>query len=119
MISVGCDIEAIARFREVLDNEGFLNNVFTQGEIEGSMKKPEPEASLARKFAGKEAVFKALSSLGENVPLKMIEIPDAENPKTYAKILRNKVSGKYNVFVSIASTKDTVFASSVAERIKR
>ena len=39
----------------------FLSNIFTDDEIRYCLGRKKPEVYLARKFAGKEAVFKALT----------------------------------------------------------
>jgi holo-[acyl-carrier protein] synthase len=62
MIGVGVDLVRIPRIAEAIDRSeiAFLNKVFTKREIENAS--PENRAAyFATRFAGKEAVLKALS----------------------------------------------------------
>lgn len=76
-IAVGVDVESIARFKN-LDRAGsktFLNRIFTKRELEYCYSKKDPAQHLAVRFAGKEAVIKALASLGlKTLPRNNIEI---------------------------------------------
>lgn len=77
MFGVGADIESVARFHDVkvLGNEHFLDKVFTKAELADCRSKPSPAQSLAARFAGKEAVYKALSHFGRcRLAFKQIEI---------------------------------------------
>jgi holo-[acyl-carrier protein] synthase len=60
---IGVDILAVDRMeRMIADNSGFIDRVFTSGEIEycsGKAKKPQ---HFAARFTAKEAFFKALGS---------------------------------------------------------
>ncbi|MFC1948617.1 holo-ACP synthase [Chloroflexota bacterium] len=70
---IGIDIIEIARIREVIDRWGerFLRRIYTEREIRLSRKKPE---RLAARFAGKEAVMKALGTGVRGVGWREIEI---------------------------------------------
>ena len=61
MLHVGTDIIEIARISNAIDKlgDGILNRIYTSQELEFFRLKPP---SLAARFAGKEAVFKALDS---------------------------------------------------------
>ena len=116
VVAAGCDIENVNRFKKVLKNKRFLSNVFTDNEIRYCFNKKKPEVYLARKFAGKEAVFKALSSLGEDVPLGLIEVLDKDK-KNVVQISYNVIKHRYRILVDVSNTKDTVLASAVAQRL--
>ena len=60
IVGVGIDVVDIARFQASLERTpGLLERVFTDGE------RPLPVASLAARFAAKEAVGKALGNPGQ------------------------------------------------------
>lgn len=66
-IGVGIDIEEIKRFKNLKKHQ--LNKMFTKEELEYCFKKKNVAQSLAVRFAGKEAVIKALHSIGKRDPL--------------------------------------------------
>jgi len=63
---IGVDIESIDRFAglERTQDGSFLNKLFTRNELEYCYSKRMPAPHLAVRFAAKEAVIKALYSLG-------------------------------------------------------
>ena len=64
---IGTDIENIKRFEKLNQAEGktFLNNIFTKNELRYCFSKKNAAPYLAARYAGKEAVVKALTSIGE------------------------------------------------------
>lgn len=64
-LGVGVDIEQIERFIKPVDekDERFLGRIFTRAEIEYCFAHGKPYQHLAVRYAGKEAVVKALSQL--------------------------------------------------------
>ena len=70
MHSIGVDIIEIARIKSAIAcwGEGFLRRIYTEPELKLCHKKP---ASLAARFAGKEAIIKAL---GKGISWREIEI---------------------------------------------
>tara|TARA_B100001971_G_C18047558_1_gene461018 strand:+ start:76 stop:435 length:360 start_codon:yes stop_codon:yes gene_type:complete len=68
---IGIDIIEIARVKRAITRRGenFLKRVYTESELKLYRRKP---ASLAARFAGKEAVIKALQTKGDS--LREIEI---------------------------------------------
>lgn len=70
---IGIDIIEIARIEEAILHWGerFLQRVFSESEIKTYRKKP---SSLAARFAGKEAVIKALGTTVSGIKLSDIEI---------------------------------------------
>jgi len=73
MHCVGVDIIEIARIQEAIERWGerFLHRVYTEPELRLSRKKP---GSLAARFAGKEAVMKALGTGAKGISWREIEI---------------------------------------------
>jgi len=115
MFAIGCDVEKIKRFRAVLKNEEFLSRIFTPCEIRYCFGKAKPEVYLARKFACKEAIFKALSAFGQKIPVGLIEIRDKGKGRNEAAISYRGISGKYRISLSVSNTEKMVLASSIAE----
>ena len=102
MISIGTDIVKVSRIKKLLNNKRFINKIFAKKEIDYCFSRPYPELSFSGKFAGKEAVKKALFSSGE------IEyIPTFKS----IRILNKK---DFSPFVEIDSYKNIDFSISVS-----
>ncbi len=73
MQRIGIDIIEIARIKGVIERwgESFLHRVYTEAELRLCRKRP---SSLAIRFAGKEAVMKALGTGRRGVSWREIEI---------------------------------------------
>ncbi len=73
MYYIGIDIVEIARIKRVIARweESFLHRVYTEPELRLCHKKP---SSLAVRFAGKEAVIKALGTQTKGISWREIEI---------------------------------------------
>ena len=64
-MEIGLDIVEIGRIRRVIrHSQGFLDRVFTKGEIAYCRAKKDPWPHYAVRFAAKEAVWKALGRDG-------------------------------------------------------
>lgn len=98
--AVGCDIEKISRFENKINTKNFLDKVYTTAEQEYCADKYNPAQHLAVRYCAKEAVVKALSTLGiKDVYYKDIEIirsfdgtPSIKISKTSAKDLNVRIS---------------------------
>ena len=115
---VGVDIESIDRFRglELPKNCAFLEQVFTKRELEYCFSKADSAQYLAARFAGKEAVVKALSSMGERMlEFKKVEIT---NNDTGVPIVRlgSRSLGEYVVKISLAHCRDNAIAFAIARK---
>lgn len=67
MIKCGTDIIEIARIKDAIEKEGFKERVYTGKEIEYcESKNIQKYQSYSGRFAAKEAIFKALSTLIED-----------------------------------------------------
>ena len=62
ILGIGNDIVSVERIENLLDKFGerFIKKVFTKDERTRSLKNLKPAASLAKRFAAKEAAWKAL-----------------------------------------------------------
>ena len=69
-MGIGVDVEDISRFQELdIENDSrFLNKIFTKKELDHCFSLAIPAQHLAARFAGKEAIIKASSSLGKVKP---------------------------------------------------
>ena len=111
-LGVGTDIEDVGRFRN-LDrdkNSNFLEKIFTKKELDYSFSKAKPYQHLAARYTGKEAVVKALSSIGkQNIGYKEIEI--LNDDKGIPKVNLNRNSGlKVNISLSHSNDRALAFA---------
>ena len=81
-IKIGCDIIQVSRFEQKIhDKEYLLERIFTEHELANSYS----PASLAGRFALKEAVMKALGIAAGN--WRAIEVVNKPNGKPYCKFL--------------------------------
>jgi holo-[acyl-carrier protein] synthase len=64
-IGIGTDLEEVRRFENLRDPAlaAFLKKNFTRTELDYCLSKDAPAPHLAARYAGKESVIKALSSL--------------------------------------------------------
>ena len=64
ILGIGTDICDIRRIRDLYDRhpERFVAKAFTQAERDRCLARPDPVPCLAKRFAAKEAVAKALAS---------------------------------------------------------
>jgi holo-[acyl-carrier protein] synthase len=77
-VQVGLDVIEIARIRRALERPGFRERCFTEAERAYCDARPNPPQHYAARFAGKEAVGKAL---GCGVRFTWREIEIAGRPK--------------------------------------
>ncbi len=80
MHHIGIDIIEIARIERAIARwrDNFLQRVYTESELRLYHNKP---SSLAARFAGKEAVIKALSPQSKRISWREIEILSEPNGK--------------------------------------
>lgn len=82
ILGIGIDIIEIERIKESVDRFGdaFLNKIFTKTELDYSLSKKNKYQHLAARFAAKEAIAKALYSVGdEGFEWKNVEIYNEPN----------------------------------------
>ena len=90
-MEVGIDCVDIPRFdKDVLSNENFLRRIFTKKEIQYCNRKAKPSQHFAARFAGKEAIVKALSQCNIKVPSNQIEILNNREGIPFVRILNEK-----------------------------
>ena len=95
------------------ENNRFLNNTFTKNELEYCFSKQEPVPHLAVRFAGKEAIFKALNGICKiNPRYNQIEIINNEKGKPLVK-LHEKSLQNLRVYLSLSHCEDKALAFAV------
>lgn len=112
IIGTGVDITEVRRLRQAIEKWGndFLHRVFTEEELENAKTRGSLLQHLAGRFAGKEAVFKALGNAQLN--WKDVQILNDKDGKPYCKILNNK-GKKIEVHISISHVKTYAVASAI------
>ena len=122
---IGTDILSIDKLTPIFEKEDYLNDSFvrktyTEGEIALAESRPLPIYCYATRFAGKEAVFKALTVTGEDLHLYEIEILSDETGKPYvtlhgqALLLAQKKEIS-QVLISLSYEDNTAIAFAVAD----
>ncbi len=114
---IGVDIEDIERFAKLhrTKDKLFLKKIFTARELDYCFSKNDPAAHLAVRFCAKEAVVKALQSIGElSLPYANIEIIKPSRGAPYVRLIRKQ--NNLHVAISLSHTKDVALASALAAR---
>jgi holo-[acyl-carrier protein] synthase len=119
---VGIDIVEIARLDRALARWGkrFTGRVFTSGELEYASAKHRPAQHLSARFAGKEAVSKALGT-GFSEGCRMVEIEIVADHRGRPSVrlhgsTRRLASrlGVEEIHLSLSHSGDTAVAQAVA-----
>lgn len=118
MQHIGIDIIEISRIEQAIRHWGdrFLQRVYTNREINLYRKKA---ASLAARFAAKEAVMKALDTGDKGIGFRDIEIISGPNGKPVVKLhgpakrLATEL-GIVNLAVSLSHSRDNAAAVAIA-----
>ena len=121
---IGVDLCSIRRIQNIKDLNKFANKILTSDEIEylGTLDQKNSVNYLAKQFAAKEALSKALGTgLTGDVKLNLIEIDRDQSGKPYIKMndhmktLLSKI-GVNSTFVSLADDSDFAVATVILER---
>ena len=116
---VGVDIIEIDRVKESVESERFCERVFTKNEIEYcESKKSQKAQHYAGRFAGKEAVFKAISELLPDkyeIEWKDIEVLNDKSGRPQVNILKQELKDKIkSIDISISHCKTYAVANVIA-----
>ena len=116
---VGVDIIEIARVERAIDQWGgrFLHRVYTEAEIKLCRRKP---SRLAARFAGKEAVMKALGTGTRGISWREIEILSEPSGQPVVQLYgkaQNKADslGIGRLAISLSDSKEYAIAFVVGE----
>ena len=119
MHCIGIDIIETARVKRAIERWGprFLHRIYTEAEIRLYREKPE---SLAARFAGKEAVMKALGTGIKGISWKEIEILAELSGKPLVRLYgkasnKAKGLGLNNLAISLSHSKEYAVAFVVGE----
>lgn len=117
-IKVGTDIIEVTRIQESIEKLGekFLNRVFTANEIAYcESKKATKYEHYAARFAGKEAVFKAISPMLKNkfsIDWTDVEILNDEQSRPYVVFFKDDFKN-INIDISLSHIKDLAIATAI------
>jgi holo-[acyl-carrier protein] synthase len=110
--SLGIDLVEVDRIAAKLDDEHFLNRVFTEAELAECLRRAKPAECLAARWAAKEATAKALGTgIG-----KFLSFHDVEVLTIKGKGPRIRIHGPYAEFpmrVSLSMTHTRTSAAAV------
>ena len=120
-ITCGTDIIEIDRIKQAIEDktgDAFLERVYSQKEIEYcESKKKQKYQHYAARFAGKEAVFKAISKYLDSkyeIEWKQIEILNDEAGRPYVKISHTISEKIGNIDISLSHCKNYAIANVIA-----
>jgi phosphopantetheine--protein transferase-like protein len=107
-MAIGVDIEDINRFEN--KPQEFLDRIYTKDEQKYCLSKPNPASHFAVRFCAKEAVIKALNSMGINHPrLNLIEVYHGEHKAPQIRFHANSFEN-LTVEVSLSHDKTKAIA---------
>lgn len=119
-LSVGVDIEDISRFEKYAQDREceFVKKIYTENEIDYCFRSKHPAKHLAARFCAKEAIYKAVSSLGfSDISFHDCEIVNSKNGAPSVVFLSEKYKNKLSVKISLSHSKTNAIAQVIAERI--
>ena len=122
IIGIGTDLLKMSGISAAVltDGDPFYDKIFTPEEKRQAASSPEPGNWLRRRFAGKEAVFKALSEDPDRGRICEIGILDDELGAPYVTLYgdlkeRAQARGIVKIHLSLSSDGDYALAFAVAE----
>lgn len=115
---IGVDITDISRFAKLNPKKDrlLLSRIYTPAEIKYSFSKAKPAQHLAARFAGKEAIVKALKGLEATVYYKQIEISNDKSGIPQVRLEDKELSTKTEILLSLSHCEDKAIAFAVACR---
>lgn len=116
---IGVDIIEIARIKENLSKQKFMQRIFTSHEITYCQPKANPEVHFAGRFAAKEAILKALGTGLSGLSWTDIEVlPDSKGvPRVQLHTSAGEIArqqGITEVLVSISHSDNYAVAYATA-----
>ena len=117
---VGTDILAFSRMGEMTEDDAFVRRCFTEKERKEIFAREDAGRCLYTRFAGKEAVFKALRMSPDAAKLDEIEILSDENGAPCVTLLGSMAetaaaAGVARVQLSLSWETEYALAFAVAE----
>jgi holo-[acyl-carrier protein] synthase len=121
VIGVGTDILKIDRLRsgdcDLSEGSPFLRKIYTLAERLAASGRPDPVLYLCTRFAGKEAVFKALGTDDNQVRLNQIEIlngPDGQPCATLSGRMKELADARGVTSILVSLSYDTEYSIAFA-----
>jgi holo-[acyl-carrier protein] synthase len=114
---IGTDMVSKARIADALETHGekFITRILSPAEQTELAKRNDKVAYLAKRFAAKEAISKALGcGLGANLSFQDITISNLPSGAPNAEISRQPYRN-YRIHLSLSDEKDHALAFAVAE----
>jgi len=108
-MAIGIDCVDIVRFSNMINNEKLFYKIFTAREIKYCKDKKPFSQHFATRFAGKEAVTKALSHYNIQIFLNQIEILNNKNGSPFVKILNDEYES-FEIKISLSHSKEIAIA---------
>ena len=127
IIGNGVDIVDNLRIKKSLKIKGFVERIFTEHEINQSIKIKNRHLFFAKRFAAKEALVKALGTgFTKNINFKDIEINNNKNWKPLINLssnIKNFLKKKFNIsrfkiYLSLSDEKKYSIAYVIIDKIK-
>jgi holo-[acyl-carrier protein] synthase len=115
---LGVDIENVSRFRVHIfaQEKKFWENIFSKKELKWLAKYKDPYTHATGIFTAKEAVVKALYSLGQKIFIREIEVKHDSDGRPIISLLHIK---DIVCQVSISHTSEYALASALCQRNSR
>ncbi|NLT50609.1 MAG: holo-ACP synthase [Ignavibacteria bacterium] len=124
VIGVGIDIIEIERIKKSVDKLGskFLDKIYTELEKQYSLSKANKYQHLAARFAAKEAIIKALSSIyNEGFRWKDIEIFNESGGMPKVKLsgkLESLINSEMDLKISMSHSENYVTCFAILYSVK-
>lgn len=123
VLGIGTDIVKVSRIKRLLDKHGerFAQRILHENELEVFQQRKTSKSYLAKRFAAKEALAKALGTgIAKGISFEEIEVINNEEGKPEL-ILHGKASeiakqmGVQNLFISLSDEKKYAIAYVILE----
>ncbi len=116
---IGVDLVSIKRIRKIMDRHGekFLNRIMSEKELEHLRPRKLSPASIAARFAAKEAVLKAIGCGIGPAALKEVEITGTSGEAPVVNLYgfaARYATGKSIEQISLSMTHEPPFACAIA-----
>ena len=115
-LRIGTDVIDVERFYNLDTSSRFAKNTFTKKELSDCKKKQDPVASLAVRFAAKEAVRKCTD---EPISFNKIEILNDHTGRPFIHILDRRVASRYIFSLSLSHIRTLAHAVCICISKKR
>jgi len=115
-IGIGTDIEDIGRFTSLTleHHRSLFDKIYTDRELKYCFSKKSAAPHLAARYVGKEAVVKAINSIGlESLNYNQIEIINDINGVPRVKLYTDKLN-KLQINISLSHCEDKAIAFAIA-----